>query len=249
MISPDPDAEVADHPALFRFDAVTVDLDGVRALDGVSLSLPDHGVTVVVGASGSGKSTLLRLCNRLEVPSTGHIDYRGRPLHALDPRRLRREVGMVFQRPVVFPGTVRDNLLIAAPDRDDHALTTALVRAALDPSLLDRDASGLSGGEAQRLGLARTLLTDPRVLLLDEPTSALDAAPKRGFEHTVRELSEQGTPALWVSHELAQVHRMADRLVVLEQGRVALLLDDPTHLDDDPAVSRLLAPEADDGSR
>ncbi len=249
MSAPDQDAEVPDHPPLFRFDAVTVDLDGVRALDGVSLSLPDHGVTVVVGPSGSGKSTLLRLCNRLEAPTTGHIAYRGQSLHALDPRRLRREVGMVFQRPVVFPGTVRDNLLIAAPDRDDDALAATLVRAALDPALLDRDASGLSGGEAQRLGLARTLLTAPLVLLLDEPTSALDATPKRDFERTVLELSEQGTPVLWVSHELAQVHRMTDRLVVLEQGRVVLLLDDPADLDDDPVVSRLLAPEADDGSR
>ncbi len=115
--------------------------------------------------------------------------------------------------------------------------------------LIDRDASTLSGGEAQRLGLARTLMTDPAVLLLDEPTSALDASPKLAFERAVRQLAETGTPALWVTHELEQVRRVAERLIVLDHGRLALVLDDLTGLASHPVVAKLFDPEGDDGDR
>ena len=203
----------------FAFEDVTVLRDGVRALDGFSASVPGRGVTAVFGPSGSGKSTLLRLCNRLEVPTGGRVRLDGRDLAERDPLELRRQVGMVFQRPTPFPGTVRDNLLTAEPHADRDVLEKALTSAALDPSWLERDATALSGGEAQRVCVARTLVTRPRVLLLDEPTSALDEEAATTFEHAVLELAAGGIAVLWVSHDQSQVRRVADRVVRIERGR------------------------------
>src|SRR5690348_6376990 len=103
-----------DAVAGFDFEDVVVERGGIRALDGFSARLPDGGITVLFGPSGSGKTTVLRLCNRLDVPTTGRVCFRGKDIATLDPLRLRRQVGMVFQRPTPFPGTVRDNLLVAA---------------------------------------------------------------------------------------------------------------------------------------
>lgn len=205
----------------FTFEDVVVTRGGRRALNGFSAQIPGDGVTVLFGPSGSGKSTLLRLCNRLEVPASGHVLYGGRNVADLDPLRLRREVGMVFQRPTPFPGTVRDNLLVASPAADDADLDGALTRAALDASWLDRDATELSGGEAQRVCVARTLVTAPSVLLLDEPTSALDQDATEILEHAVCDLTRLGITVIWVTHDQLQVDRIADRVVRVASGKFA----------------------------
>jgi putative ABC transport system ATP-binding protein len=163
---------------------------------------------------------LLRLCNRLAVPDTGVVRYRGQPLDELDPLVLRRRVGMVFQRPTPFPGTVADNLAVARPDAGTGELSTALERVALDPGLLGQEARTLSGGELQRMCLARTLVTRPETLLLDEPTSALDAQPKQVFEATARHLADQGITIIWVTHDDAQAARVADRTYQLRDGHL-----------------------------
>lgn len=205
----------------FTFDEVVVDRGTVRALDGFSAHVPARGITVLFGPSGSGKTTALRLCNRLEVPTAGRVYLDGADVAGLDPLRLRRRVGMVFQRPTPFPGTVRDNLTAAAPDAPAAELDRALEAAALDGSWLDRDAGGLSGGEAQRVCLARTLVTGPRVLLLDEPTSSLDETAARQIEDAVRDLARDGIAVLWVSHDPRQVRRVADEVLAIDRGRAA----------------------------
>lgn len=206
----------------FAFDEVTVLRgEGVRALDGFTVTVPTAGVTAVVGPSGSGKSTLLRLCNRLEVPSSGRVLFRGRDVAGLDPLSLRRQVGMVFQKPTPFPGSVADNLRVASAQAGTARHGAALRAAALDESYLDREARALSGGEAQRVCLARTLITDPDVLLLDEPTSAVDQDAARAIEHAIRALADRGTTVLWVSHDPQQVERIADRVLHLDRGRWA----------------------------
>lgn len=214
---------------LFAYEGVAVHLGDERVLDGVDAVVPDGALTCLVGPSGSGKSTLLRLGNRLVVPSAGVVRFRGDDVSTLEPLRLRRRVGMVFQRPTPFPGTGRDNLLVAvrgatrarrgAPPVDDAVLLAALARAELPAAFLDRDVAGLSGGEAQRLCLARTLVTDPEVLLLDEPTSALDPAARSALERLARTLRDAGIPVVWVTHDHAQVRRLADHVVVLAAGR------------------------------
>ena len=205
----------------FEFERVTVVRAGRRVLDEVTASIPAAGITVVSGPSGAGKTTLLRLCNRLEVPDAGKVSYRGQPLDELDPLTLRRRVGMVFQRPTPFPGTLADNLAVAHPDASTAELSTALTRVALDPGLLGQEARTLSGGELQRMCLARTLVTGPETLLLDEPTSALDAQPKQVFETTARDLAAQGITIIWVTHDDAQAGRVADRIYHLSGGHLS----------------------------
>jgi len=204
----------------FEFNRVTVLRAGRRVLDAITARIPAAGITVVSGPSGAGKTTLLRLCNRLEVPDEGAVSYRGQPLDELDPLTLRRRVGMVFQRPTPFPGSVTDNLAVARPDAGAEVLITVLKRVALDPGLLDQEARTLSGGELQRMCLARTLVTQPETLLLDEPTSALDERPKQVFERTARDLAAQGITIIWVTHDRAQAGRVADRIYQLRDGRM-----------------------------
>lgn len=217
-------------------------------MTGVTLDLPTEGITALVGPSGSGKSTLLRLCNRLEVPTSGSVAYRGRPLSDIDPLSLRRQVGMVFQRPVLFAGTVRDNLAEANGAATSDEFEEALQRAALDGSFLDRPAGELSGGEAQRVCLARSLLAGPDVLLMDEPTSSLDGAAESRLERLGRGLAETGIPIIWVTHDLAQMSRIADRVAMLLGGtlRFAGTADQLLNATD-PDLVRFL--EGDDGSR
>lgn len=210
---------MAAESVLFAFEDVVVERDGVRALNRLTAALPSSGVTAVFGPSGSGKSTMLRLCNRLEIPTTGRVFFRGADITDLDPLQLRRQVGMCFQRPTPFPGTVADNLRVADPRATEPQMQDVLARVALTGSWLDRDASALSGGEAQRMCLARTLIARPEVLLLDEPTSSEDAAAAKVIEHAVRELADEGMSALWVSHDFAQVGRIADWLLRIEDGR------------------------------
>jgi putative ABC transport system ATP-binding protein len=208
------------EPALFSFETVSVGPEGARRLHGLDAQLPAGGLTVIAGPSGSGKSTLLRLCNRLEVPSEGTVLHRGTDVTERDPLELRREVAMVFQRPVTFAGTVLDNLREADGDCDAQRATELLERAGLDASFLERDAGELSGGEAQRACLARALATGPRVMLMDEPTSALDAKASGVLERLARQLVDDGTPVVWVTHSEEQMRRLADHVLLLEAGRV-----------------------------
>jgi putative ABC transport system ATP-binding protein len=203
--------------ALFQLDEVTV--AGVQRprLADVTLALPDGGITVLQGPSGSGKSTLLRLLNRLEAPSAGTVRYRGENLAARDVLAHRREVAMVFQAPVLFPGTVADNLAVAQP-ADPPALL--LERAGLPASFLEREAGTLSGGEAQRACLARALGTRPRVLLMDEPTSALDHDAALVIEQLARNLADDGVPIVLVTHDREQAARLGDHVLVLHEGRL-----------------------------
>jgi putative ABC transport system ATP-binding protein len=131
---------------------------------------------------------------------------------------------------------VRDNLLVAAPDASDDDVLRVLDRAALPAALLDRVADDLSGGEQQRMCLARSLLAGPEVLLLDEPTSALDTAAMGALERAGRALADDGMPMVWVTHDMRQVDRIGDGCLVIVDGRIA----------DDEARERFLAGDVDD---
>jgi putative ABC transport system ATP-binding protein len=212
---------------VFEFEQVTMMRGGRRVLDGLDARIPAAGITVIAGPSGAGKTTLLRLCNRLDIPDAGVIRYRGQRLDDLDPLVLRRRAGMVFQRPVPFPGSVAANLAEALPGITTGAMTAALDRVALDPGLLGQEARTLSGGELQRMCLARTLVTGPETLLLDEPTSALDAQPKLIFEQTAKDLAAGGITIIWVTHDDAQADRVAHRVYQLRDGRLPEAVADP----------------------
>jgi putative ABC transport system ATP-binding protein len=207
---------------LFAFDHVSVrGLEDRWRLRDVNACIPGDGVTVLVGPSGSGKSTLLRCCNRLEAVTEGTISFRGDDLATLEVLQLRRRVSMVFQRPTPFPGTGRDNLRTADPTLDDDRGRELLARVQLDQDFLERNATELSGGEAQRLCLARSLAVDPEVVLMDEVTSSVDPGARRALEALARSLADDGIPVVWVTHDLAQARRLADTLLVLVDGHIA----------------------------
>jgi len=204
----------------FEFESVSFEPNGVPVLRDVSLTIPGRGVTVIAGPSGSGKSTLLRMGNRLEVPTRGRVLLDGVDTASFDPLALRRRCGMVFQHPVRFGGTAADNLRVARPEATDTELGAALERVWLGRDLLERQADDLSGGEAQRMCIARTLLTEPSILLCDEATSALDVDARSAIEELVVRLAESGTAVVWVTHDLHQAQRLGDRVAVIIGGRV-----------------------------
>ncbi len=210
-----------DHAeVLFELRDVSLSRGGRRVLDSASAEVP-AGATAIVGPSGSGKSTLLRLLNRLADPDSGTISYGGRPLVECDPLALRREVSLVPQLPALLEGTVESNLRYAAGLAGRELDAERCLRlAGLDASFAERDVSKLSVGEQQRAMLARSLVQEPRVLLLDEPTSALDEASRDAVEATLAELRhELDISLVLVSHDPKQARRLSDWVVRLEGGR------------------------------
>ncbi len=205
------------------FELIGVDAGPVAGdpiLRSIDLVVPANGVTVLAGPSGAGKSTLLRLLNRLDDPAAGEIRWRGRTLTDWSPTELRRQVAMVFQRAPLFPGTVFDNLQVALADLDAERAAHVLEHVGLSAELLDHEADSLSGGEAQRMCVARALLTEPAVLLADEPTAALDRAARGTVEDLGRMLADSGMAVIWVSHDTDQLRRLADHVIVLADGAV-----------------------------
>ena len=207
-------------PASFELRDVVAGPPEAPILHGVTIDVPCQGIMALAGPSGAGKSTLLRLLNRLDDPLSGVITWDGRPIAEWDPRLLRRKVAMVFQRAPLFDGTVFDNLGVALDDLTRPAAEAILARVGLPPALLDRAANDLSGGEAQRMSIARALLTEPSVLLADEPTASLDGAAE-SRSSSWRSIADDGVPIVWVSHDTDQLRRIADHALVLVDGDVA----------------------------
>jgi putative ABC transport system ATP-binding protein len=200
---------------------------GKRLLDGISVMIQTGEVLAVVGPSGAGKSSFLRLLNRLDEPTGGAVLIKGDDYRKMPPRDLRRRVGMVMQTAYLFPGTVAANIAFGPRQRGEIA-TAGQIAALLDrvglPGYQDRDVANLSGGEAQRVSVARTLANAPEVLLLDEPTSALDEASARGIEELLLGIvQERRMTCVIVTHNRPQAARIADRAMVLEAGRLVMI--------------------------
>ncbi|MGI4983568.1 MAG: ABC transporter ATP-binding protein/permease, partial [Janthinobacterium lividum] len=201
--------------------------DGRGALRDLTLDFPAGRTTAVVGPSGAGKSTLLQLLLGLLRPQQGTVSVNGVALDDLDAGWWHRQISWVPQRPRLFVGTLRENLLLAAPDADTAALSRAASRAGLDPVIarlpqgwetpLGEHGYGLSGGEAQRVALARALLRDAPVLILDEPTQQLDDASAAIIHAVMAELSAAGRTVVQVAHRMALASR-ADHVLVLQDG-------------------------------
>ncbi len=191
-------------------------------LENVNFSLEKGEVMAVVGPSGAGKSTLLRLLNRLDEPTEGVVLLDGQDTRTMDPRLLRKRIGMVMQRPYLFPGTVADNIAFG-PAQHRHSISPEEIASLLEQVGLagyeTQNALTLSGGEAQRVAITRALANQPEVLLLDEPTSALDELSKADVELLLEELiHNRRLTCIWVTHDTAQARRMADRVLALEGG-------------------------------
>jgi putative ABC transport system ATP-binding protein len=213
---------------LFSLDGTSQERGGRIVLRDVTLDIPAGRLVALIGPSGAGKSSLIRLLDRLDDPTSGTVRYDGRPIASYPVRELRRRVGFVFQTPTMFPGTVADNLRAAAAlaglpraAADDDSLAPLLEAVELDRSYLAREAGRLSGGEQQRVGIARALVAAPAVLLLDEPTSALDPEVAERFMATVARLTrERALSLVMVTHRLAEARSWSDTTIMLDGGRV-----------------------------
>jgi putative ABC transport system ATP-binding protein len=211
-------------PAILRAEGLGRSVPGKVLVEDATFELLAAETLAIVGPSGSGKTSLLRLLNRLDEPSSGTVYLDGLDYRQIVPRDLRRRVGMVMQRPYLFPGTVADNLRFG-PRQRGEVLSDARIEELLTGVGLggyaSRDVANLSGGEAQRVSFARTLANSPEVLLLDEPTSALDEDSKGDVEKIILQIRhEQGIPCVLVTHDAAQAVRLAQRALVLDTGRI-----------------------------
>jgi putative ABC transport system ATP-binding protein len=190
----------------------------------VSLGVHRGELFGLVGPSGSGKSSLLRLLNRLDEPTSGTVFLEDQDYRQIAPQELRRRIGMMTQRPFLFPGDIASNLRFGPMQRGetllDSEISSLLERVGLS-GFAARNVANLSGGEQQRVSLARALANQPEILLLDEPTSALDEQAKTGIEDLVRSLvSANGYTFVLVTHDRDQARRLCDRVAIIDAGRL-----------------------------
>src|ERR1700756_2032633 len=204
----------------FLLERVSVVRGQMTVLQHVSAHFPGGRCSAVRGTSGAGKTTLLRLLNRLLDPTAGRVSLGGVPLPELDVRALRRRVGLVAQAPVLLTDAVLDEVRVGRPDLSEGQVAELLARVGLGEKFATRPTSGLSGGEAQRLCLARSLAVEPEVLLLDEPTSALDGLSAIVIATLVRDHVNEGGTVVLVSHDPALVGGVAERVFELDHGHV-----------------------------
>ena len=223
-----------------------------RALDGVSIEIPENKVTALIGPSGCGKSTFLRCLNRMNdqidvCRVEGDVVFKGKNVYDddVDPVALRRKIGQVFQKPNPFPKSIRDNvtygLEVQGKSATDEDVERALEGAALWDEVKDQlDSSGLdlSGGQQQRLCIARAIAPDPEVILMDEPTSALDPVAASKIEDLIDELVEDYTVVI-VTHNMQQAARISDKTAVFLTGGELVEFDDTATVFENPDDDRV----------
>jgi tungstate transport system ATP-binding protein len=194
---------------------------GREIIHGISLSIEAGPATIILGANGAGKSVLMRLMHGLLAPSSGDVSWNGQR-----PERARRGQAMVFQRPVMLRRSALDNVLYAlelagVPRTQRYTQAMGALREVGLAEVANRPARVLSGGEQQRLALARAWALHPEVLFLDEPTANLDPGATREIEAIIRAFDASGTKIIMSTHNLGQARRLGDEVLYLHQGRLA----------------------------
>jgi putative ABC transport system ATP-binding protein len=199
-------------------------------LDIEDLKIDQGKVTCIVGKSGSGKSSLLKLLNKINSPDSGTIYYKNQDIEEIDSIKYRRTIPMLAQFPVIYDGNIRDNLLMGLKfsgknHKDDDALREALRKVQLEKDLED-DPSDLSGGEKQRLCIARIMLMDTDVILLDEPSSSLDSKTEYKIIKLIYEhIKANNKTMIYVTHSNEVANNFADTLIRMDSGKVVEVVD------------------------
>jgi osmoprotectant transport system ATP-binding protein len=234
------------------FDDVSkVFADGTTAVDQLNLEIPDGKLTVFVGSSGSGKTTALRMINRMVEPTSGTITVNGSDVARVDPVKLRLGMGYVIQHAGLMPHQrVIDNVatvpVLKGQSRKSarRAAYAVLERVGLNPEIATRYPAQLSGGEQQRIGVARALAADPPILLMDEPFSAVDPVVRHELQNEILRLqSELHKTIVFVTHDIDEALKLADKVAVFGRGGVLQQFDEPARLLAEPAndfVSRFI---------
>lgn len=195
----------------------------IHILNQITGSFPKGKITAVVGPSGAGKTTLFRLCNGLKSPTSGDIYIQGKPINHFPPVELRRKVGLALQDATMLPGSIRDNLALPRTLKgstlsDDEAKNT-LEMVGLKDKKLNGNVKDLSGGQRQKLSIARTLVSQPDILLLDEITSSLDSISRRDIEKLIVHTNKTyNTTIIWITHNLNQAKEIGDYIWVMMDG-------------------------------
>lgn len=201
--------------------------ENLQVLKNINLQVKKGTSTALVGPTGSGKTVMLRLIDLLEKPSSGTVYFEGTDANESSNTRLsiRRQIGMVFQKPLAFKASVYDNIAYGLKVRGRKENMGGKIKELLELIGLqgyeNRNALKLSGGETQRLALARAMITDPKLLLLDEPTANLDPISKKKLEELILKINrESETTVIMTTHDLLQGQKLADRMVILHNGQI-----------------------------
>lgn len=241
---------------MIEFERATKEFDGHRAIDEFSLAVPRGEFCVLIGASGSGKSTALRLVNRLIAASAGTIRVDGMDVGAVPVERLRRGIGYVIQSVGLFPHwSVEDNIatvprLLGWPEERVRARVNELLGLLrLDPEIARRRPHQLSGGQAQRIGVARALAADPAILLMDEPFASLDAITRSALQDELASIHRAtGKTILFVTHDIDEALKLGDSVAVIDRGRL-VQHGSPRAILEAPAAPLVAMLVGDDGMR
>ncbi|MFC4559814.1 phosphate ABC transporter ATP-binding protein [Virgibacillus kekensis] len=208
-----------------RFEQVNFSVGGTHILKNISGSIRKGKITTLVGPSGAGKTSLFRLCNGMQSPDTGEILIEEKNISDYDPVVLRRMVGIALQSATMIRGTVAENLALPLElqgkelPKDDAAELLNIV--GLEENLMNRKAKDLSGGQRQKLSIARTLVNRPQILLLDEITSSLDRVSQQDIEELIIRINKKyGTTIIWITHSLQQALHIGDFTWVMMAGEV-----------------------------
>ncbi|WP_342527784.1 phosphate ABC transporter ATP-binding protein [Chryseomicrobium sp. FSL W7-1435] len=213
-----------EHKAI-TFQGVTMKRGEQQVLRQITGHFPKGKITTLVGPSGAGKSTLLKLCNGLLSPDEGDIIVLGKSLTEWDPVELRTRASMALQSAPMISGTVEENLTLPyslqGAEVDVDKMRRVIREVGLDTDYLQRDSRDLSGGQRQKVSIARTLLMEPDILLLDEITSALDRASRQEVEELIAHIHKTfGTTIIWITHNLEQAARIGHHTWVMIDGEL-----------------------------
>jgi putative ABC transport system ATP-binding protein len=206
-----------------EFKEVSYSSFGKEILKNISVKFEGGAIHTIVGPSGAGKSTLIKLINRLIDPTRGSILIDGVDIKTIDVIDLRRRIGMVFQQPRLFEGTVKENIEYGPMLKGEKNINVEyyLNIVGLNSEYVARDVKSLSGGEQQRVSIARTLANNPETLLLDEPTSALDPTSTETIEKLMIELKKKmNLTIIWITHNIEQAKRIGDYTALLSKGEL-----------------------------
>lgn len=212
---------------ILKIEHLSKKLQGTPILHDITFSVSKGQILTIVGPSGGGKTTLLRCINRLIEPETGSILFNSQNIKGISPLILRKNIVLVPQESIMFPGTVEENISLALTFHGIYnplKITESLIDTGLSTSFLSKNAEQLSGGEKKRVSLARALALSPEILLLDEPTSGIDPKNIQTVEQKIILFSKQRQlTVLWVTHDVEQAKRVSDHIANLKQGRLISL--------------------------